>query len=82
MEMIVPSFKIVMITIVNTGRAKVLGILSQSSWPEQLKSLLAKKLFEDPGHNHQKLKIYLEEFVNRRKVHFDFLPNEFKKWLT
>lgn len=51
-------------------------------YPEQLKSLLAKKLFEDPGHNHQKLKIYLEEFVNRRKVHFDFLPNEFKKWLT
>jgi hypothetical protein len=51
-------------------------------YPVQLNSLLTKKLFENPGNNHQKLKIYLEEFVNRRKIDVDFLPNEFRKWLT
>jgi hypothetical protein len=51
-------------------------------YPVQLNSLLTKKLFENPENNHQKLKIYLEEFVNRKNIDINFLPKEFKKWLS
>lgn len=51
-------------------------------YPEQLKLLLTKTLFQDAKNNHHKLKIYLEEFANRRKINLNFLPDEFQKWLA